>query len=155
MKAGMIDVRWGDRPIEILLVEDNPADMELAQRTLRDCPFTLNIALAEDGEAAMGYLRREAQYAESVRPDLVLLDLNMPKKNGREVMAEMSADVNLRQIPIMILTSTQQERELLQYDNFDPSRYCSKPLDLDRFNRILEHLSTTFELPLEDSPVDS
>ena len=151
MKSGMIDIRWGDRPIEILLVEDNPADVELAQRTLRDSQFSLNISVSRDGQEAMSVLRREGEHSAAPRPDLVLLDLNMPRKNGREVMAEMNADPNLREIPIMILTSTQAERELLQYENYDPSRYCRKPLDLDRFNRILEHLSTSFELPTEDN----
>ena len=148
-KVGMIDIRWGERPAEILLVEDNPADMELAQRTLRQCPFRLNISLAEDGEAAMAHLKREGEHASAPRPDLVLLDLNMPRKNGYEVMAEMLADTNLRRIPVMILTSTQEERELLQYENYDPSRYCNKPLELDRFVGILEHLTNTFELPPE------
>ena len=150
MKSGMIDIRWGDRPIEILLVEDNPADVELAQRTLRDSQFSLNISVSRDGQEAMNALRREGEFAAAPRPDLVLLDLNMPRKNGREVMAEMVADPNLREIPIMILTSTQAEQDLLQYENYDPSRYCSKPLDIDRFNRILEHLSTSFDLPPEE-----
>ena len=150
MKSGMIDIRWGDRPIEILLVEDNPADVELAQRTLRDSQFSLNISVSRDGQEAMSVLRREGEHSAAPRPDLVLLDLNMPRKTGREVMAEMNADPNLREIPIMILTSTQAERELLQYENYDPSRYCRKPLDLDRFNRILEHLSTSFDLPPEE-----
>ena len=150
MKSGMIDIRWGDRPIEILLVEDNPADVELAQRTLRDSQFSLNISVSRDGQDAMSVLRREGEHSAAPRPDLVLLDLNMPRKNGREVMAEMGADPNLREIPIMILTSTQAEQDLLQYENYDPSRYCSKPLDIDRFNRILEHLSTSFELPAEE-----
>ena len=150
MKSGMIDIRWGDRPIEILLVEDNPADVELAQRTLRDAQFSLNISVSRDGQEAMNALRREGEFAAAPRPDLVLLDLNMPRKNGREVMAEMNADPNLREIPIMILTSTQAEQDLLQYENYDPSRYCSKPLDIDRFNRILEHLSTSFDLPPEE-----
>ncbi len=150
MKSGMIDIRWGDRPIEILLVEDNLADVELAQRTLRNSQFSLNIEVARDGQTAMTVLRREGEHAAAARPDLVLLDLNMPRKNGREVMAEMNADPNLKEIPIMILTSTQSEQDLLQYENYDPSRYCSKPLDLDRFNRILEHLSTSFELPAEE-----
>ena len=150
MKSGMIDIRWGDRPIEILLVEDNPADVELAQRTLRDSQFSLNISVSRDGQEAMNALRREGEFAAAPRPDLVLLDLNMPRKNGREVMAEMNADPNLREIPIMILTSTQAEQDLLQYENYDPSRYCSKPLDIDRFNRILEHLSTSFDLPPEE-----
>ncbi len=150
MKSGMIDIRWGDRPIEILLVEDNPADVELAQRTLRDSQFSLNISVSRDGQEAMSVLRREGEHSAAPRPDLVLLDLNMPRKNGREVMAEMGADPNLREIPIMILTSTQAEQDLLQYENYDPSRYCSKPLDIDRFNRILEHLSTSFELPAEE-----
>ena len=146
MKPGTVDVRWGDRPIEILLVEDNPADVELTRRTLSNSSFAVNIAVAEDGEIAMAYLRREAEHAESVRPDLVMLDLSMPRKDGREVLADMNADPGLKTIPVMILTATQAEQDLLQFENFDPNRYCQKPIDIDRFDQILDRLTTTFSI---------
>ena len=82
MKQGMIDVRWGDRPIEILLVEDNPGDVEITQRILKDSKFEVNFTVAEDGEVAMAYLNREPQFEGSPRPDLVMLDLSLPRKNG-------------------------------------------------------------------------
>jgi CheY-like chemotaxis protein len=127
-------------PIEVLLVEDNPGDVELTQRTLRDAAEPLNIAVAEDGEVAMAYLRREGEYANSPRPEFIILDLNMPKKNGYEVLAEMDADPDLQNIPVMILTSTQAERDRLEFLNVHPSRYCNKPLDLRRFNNVISHM---------------
>jgi two-component system response regulator len=146
MKQGMIDVRWGDRPIEILLVEDNPGDVEITQRILKDSKFEVNFTVAEDGEVAMAYLNREPQFEGTPRPDLVMLDLSLPRKNGMEVLAEMGANPDFTTIPVIILTSTNAEQELLKFDNFDPSRYCSKPIDLHRFNGILDKLTTTFSI---------
>ena len=146
MKPGMVDVRWGNRAIEILLVEDNPGDVELTQRILSNSAFAVNIAVAEDGEIAMAYLRREGGHSDSVRPDLVMLDLSLPRKDGLEVMADMNADPYLKTIPIIILTSSQAEQDLLRFENFDPSRYCHKPIDINQFDQILDRLTTTFSI---------
>ena len=142
----MIDLRWGDRPIEILLVEDNPGDVELTKRILNSSAFAVNIAVAEDGEIAMAHLRREGEHLNSVRPDLVMLDLSLPRKDGLEVLADMNADTDLKIIPVMILTLSQAEQDLLRFENFDPSRYCNKPIDINQFDDILNRLTTTFSI---------
>ena len=129
-----------DRPVEILLVEDNPGDVELTRIILGDSEFSSTVNVADDGEAAMAYLRREGQHLNASRPDLVVLDLNMPRKNGYEVLAEMGADSTLRRIPVMILTSTQAERDRLLSEQVGPNRFCTKPLPLERFNAIINQL---------------
>ena len=127
----------GDRPIEVLLVEDDPADARLTQETLKGSEYRLNVAVAEDGEAAMAYLRQAAEYADAPRPDLILLDLRLPKKSGEEVLEEINQDPHLVQIPVMILTSTLAERSRLVSYNIPPSRWCEKPLDLARFHEAI------------------
>ena len=129
-----------DRPVEILVVEDNPGDARLVQETIKESEYQTNITIAEDGEIAMAYLRKEGEHADASRPDLVALDLAMPKKDGYEVLAEMGADPALRRIPVMILTSTQAERDRLHSQQVGPSRYCTKPLPLERFNAIISQL---------------
>ena len=106
----------------------------------------MNIAVAEDGVIAMAYLRREGEHSKSIRPDLVMLDLSLPRKDGREVLADMNADPDLSSIPVMILTATQAEQNLLRFENFEPSRYCNKPIDINLFDRIQERLTTTFSI---------
>lgn len=127
-------------PVDVLLVEDNPADVELTQRILQDADYPLNIAVAEDGEVAMNVLRKVGVHSNSPRPDLILLDLNMPRKTGYEVLAEMNQDEDLSRIPVLILTSTQAERDRLQFENVGPSRYCTKPLPIGRFNTVMGQL---------------
>ena len=125
------------RPVDVLLVEDNPADVELTQRILRDSDHPLRVTVAQDGEVAMAMLRKVGDHSDTPTPDLVLLDLNMPRMNGYEVLQEMSQNQDLNRIPILILTSTQAERDRLQFSNVSPSRYCTKPLPITRFNDIL------------------
>ena len=125
------------RPVDVLLVEDNPADVELTERILRDSDYPLRITVAEDGEVAMAMLRKVGEHSDTPTPDLVLLDLNMPRMNGYEVLQEMSQSQDLDRIPILILTSTQAERDRLQFSNVSPGRYCTKPLPITRFNDIL------------------
>ena len=125
------------KPVDILLVEDNPADVELTQRILRDSDHPLRVTVAQDGEVAMAMLRKVGDHSDTPTPDLVLLDLNMPRMNGYEVLQEMSQNQDLNRIPILILTSTQAERDRLQFSNVSPSRYCTKPLPITRFNDIL------------------
>jgi CheY-like chemotaxis protein len=125
------------RPVDVLLVEDNPADVELTQRILRDSNHALNVTVAQDGEEAMAVLRKAGAHAETPTPELVLLDLNMPRMNGYEVLQEMSQSEDLNRIQVLILTSTQAERDRLQFSNVSPNRYCTKPLPITRFNDIL------------------
>ena len=138
-----------DRPIEIQLVEVIPGDVELAQRVLKNSKFSLNIAVAEDGEVATAYLLREGKFANAPRPDLILLDLAMPKKDGYQVLAEMNADLELKSIPVTILTATQSERDRLYFDNLHPNRYCNKPIDLNLFDLVVRGLTNSSGVPLD------
>ena len=140
--------RSSENPIEVLLVEDNPADARLTEEILKDSEYAVNFAVVEDGEAAMTYLRRQGQYAYTARPDLVLLDLNLPRKSGQEVLAEMNGDTNLRNIPVMILTGTAAEQSLLYSYNIPPSRFCRKPIDVPRFDAVVGQLDVLSERPL-------
>ena len=134
-----------ERPVEILLVEDSPGDVELTQRILSDSEFALNISVAEDGEVAMAYLRGKGKHANATRPDLILLDLAMPKKDGYEVLDEMTADPTLRSIPVMLLTAVHADRarltSLYAYD-ISPSRsllgLCQKPIELARIDNLIK-----------------
>jgi CheY-like chemotaxis protein len=130
------------KPVDVLLVEDNPADVELTERILQGSNYPVNLAVAEDGEVAMDFLRKVGTHTDAPRPDLIILDLNMPRKTGYEVLEETSQDSDLSLIPVLILTSTQAERDRLQYYGVPPNRYFNKPLPIARFNDIVSQLST-------------
>ncbi len=138
-----------DRPIEVLLVEDNPADARLAQDTIEQSSQQANITHAEDGEIALAMLRKEGEYASTPRPDLILLDLRMPRKDGTEVLAEINADEDLVSIPVMLLTGTEAEASLLESYSIPPSRYARKPLQLEQFNRVLGALGLFSRQPIQ------
>ena len=129
-----------DQPLQVLLVEDDPADARLTEETLKGSQHRLNITVAEDGEVAMARLRKEGEYANETRPDLILLDLKMPNKSGEEVLADMNEDPDLITIPVMILTATEAEQSLMASYNIPPSRYCRKPLNLTRFHQAIGQL---------------
>jgi CheY-like chemotaxis protein len=120
-------------PIEILLVEDNPGDVRLTKEALKEGRFANIINVAVDGFEAMAFLRREGKYANASRPDLILLDLNLPKKNGREVLAEIKADSNLKSIPVVVLTSSQAEKDIVATYNLHANCYITKPVDFEQF----------------------
>ena len=124
-----------DRPIEVLLVEDNPADARLAQDTIEQSGHQVNITHVEDGEDALSVLRREGEHSDAARPDLILLDLRLPKKDGIEVLADLSQDESLVSIPVMLLTATEAEASLLGSYSIPPSRYARKPLRLEHFKQ--------------------
>ncbi|MGA1864281.1 MAG: response regulator [bacterium] len=132
----MTDRRMG-RPIEILLVEDNPGDVRLTMEAFNDCKVCNNLHTVMDGEAAILFLRREGKYADAPRPDLILLDLNLPKKDGREVLKDLKADENLKRIPVVILTTSQDEEDILRSYGLNANCYICKPIDLDQFNKII------------------
>lgn len=127
-------------PAEILLVEDNAGDVRLIQETLRDCKLRNNLHVARDGVEAMAYLRREGDNAEAPRPDLILLDLNMPRKDGREVLAEVKDDESLRRIPVVVLTTSDNDKDLLQSYDLHANAYVTKPLDLDNFVELVRSI---------------
>lgn len=121
------------RPVEILLVEDSPGDVKLTEEALRDAEVPNNLHVARDGEEAMRFLRREGPFADAPRPDLILLDLNLPRMDGREVLARLKADDALRPIPVIILTTSQSEDDIAEAYNLAANCYVAKPVDLDEF----------------------
>jgi chemotaxis family two-component system response regulator Rcp1 len=125
------------RSIEILLVEDNPGDARLTLEAMRDAKVSNRIHVVEDGVEAMEYLRRQGRYSEAPRPDLILLDLNLPKKDGREVLAEVKADPVLKRIPVVVLTTSRAEEDVLRAYDLHANCYVTKPVDLEQFMRIV------------------
>lgn len=120
-------------PFEILLVEDDPADAGLAKRALRDGRILCNVAHVRDGVEAMGYLRRQGPFAGAARPDLILLDLNMPRMDGREVLQELKADEELKTIPVVILTTSDVDRDVNASYLLGANSFITKPMDMDAF----------------------
>lgn len=127
-------------PIEILLVEDSPSDVRLTREALKDAKILNNLSVASDGEEAMEYLHRTGRHADAVRPDLVLLDLNLPRKDGREVLADIKADDSLKRIPVVVLTTSQDEQDVLKSYNLHANCYITKPVDLDQFVRVVRSI---------------
>ena len=125
-------------PIEILLVEDNAGDVRLTREALKDAKVLNTLHVARDGEEAMDYLYHKGKYADAPRPDLILLDLNLPRKDGREVLAEIKADEDLKRIPVVILTTSKSEEDVLKMYNLHANCYVTKPLDLDQFIRVVQ-----------------
>jgi len=130
------------RAAEILLVEDNPGDVRLAKEGLKESKVTNNLHVVEDGEEAIAFLRKEGEYSNAVTPDLILLDLNLPKKDGREVLAEIKADEQLRRIPIVILTTSKAEEDIIKTYNLHANCYVTKPVDLDQFVKIVKSVNS-------------
>jgi len=128
------------KPIEILLVEDNPGDVRLTQEALKEGKVRNNLRVAWNGVEALACLRGEGEYASAVRPDLILMDLNLPLKDGREVLREIKSDPSLRRIPIVILTTSQAEEDILRAYDLHVNCYITKPVDLDQFIRIVRSI---------------
>ena len=126
--------------IEILLVEDNPGDVRLTREALKDGKIINKLHVAEDGVEALAFLRREGKYHNAVRPELILLDLNLPKKDGREVLAEIKADKELKRIPVVILTSSAAEQDIVRSYNLHANCYVTKPVDLDQFINVVKSI---------------
>lgn len=125
------------RPIDILLVEDNPGDADLAREALEGGKIKNNLFVASDGEAALNFLYKAGPYADMPRPDLILLDLNLPRKDGREVLADIKADKDLKRIPVVILTTSKSEEDILKSYNLHANCYITKPIDLNQFIRVV------------------
>jgi CheY-like chemotaxis protein len=126
------------RPIEILLVEDNPGDADLALEALASGKVRNTLHHVTDGLAAMDFLRCQGKYARVPRPDLILLDLNMPKKDGREVLAEIKSDADLKRIPVVILTTSKAEEDILKSYNLHANCFITKPIDLHQFIKVVQ-----------------
>ncbi|MGE5616986.1 MAG: response regulator [Bacillota bacterium] len=127
-------------PVEILLVEDNAGDYRLTQEALREGKVYNNLHWAKDGVEALEFLHRRGKYEGVPRPDIILLDLNLPKKDGREVLAEIKSDEDLRPIPVVILTTSQAEEDILRSYDLHANCYISKPVDLEQFIRVVKSI---------------
>ncbi|GFO69098.1 response regulator [Geomonas limicola] len=128
------------KPITILLVEDNPGDADLAREALDSGKLSNNLHVVDDGEKAMAFLRRQAGYQDAPRPDLILLDLNLPRKDGREVLSEIKSDPELRSIPVVILTTSQAEEDVYRSYNLHANCYITKPIDLNQFLNVVRSI---------------
>lgn len=139
-------------PIDILLVEDNPGDVRLTIETLKEDKLQNNLHVVKDGIEAMAFLHQEGEYADAPRPDLILLDLNLPKKDGREVLEEIKADESLMRIPVVILTTSQAEEDILKTYELHANCYITKPVNLEQFAKVVRSIEqfwlTIVRLPL-------
>jgi len=126
------------RPIEILLVEDNEGDARLTLEAFKEGKVMNNLTVVRDGVEALAYLRQEGQYAGAMQPDLILLDLNLPKKDGREVLDDIKRDARLKHIPVVILTTSQAEQDIVKSYELHANCYIAKPVDLDQFMSVVK-----------------
>jgi chemotaxis family two-component system response regulator Rcp1 len=133
-------------PVDILLAEDNPGDVKLTKKALEQGKLVNNLHVVNDGVGTMAYLRNEGEYADTPRPDLILLDLNMPRKDGRDVLEDLKADEELRRIPVVVLTSSDAEEDVVKSYELHANAYLTKPVDFDGF---LEVINTLEEFWLE------
>jgi CheY-like chemotaxis protein len=131
-------------PIEVLLVEDDPGDVLMTREAFEDNKVRNKLTVVSDGEEALAYLRKEGAYADAVRPDLILLDLNLPRRDGREVLAEIKNDDSLHQIPVVVLTTSQSEEDILRSYQLHANAYVTKPVDFDRFIAVVRQIDDFF-----------
>lgn len=142
------------RPIQILLVEDNLGDVRLTQEALREGKVANEMMVAEDGAEALAIVRREGKYAQAPRPDIILLDLNLPKKDGREVLKELKADPGLHRIPVVVLTTSNAEADILKSYDLHANCYIAKPVDLEKFIQVVKQIDE-FWLTIVQLPSDA
>jgi CheY-like chemotaxis protein len=131
-------------PIEVLLVEDDPGDILMTREAFEEHKVRNRLNVVSDGVEALAYLRREGKYAEAVRPDLVLLDLNLPRRDGREVLAEIKKDEDLHHIPVVVLTTSQADEDILCSYQLHANAYVTKPVDFDRFISVVRQIDDFF-----------
>jgi CheY-like chemotaxis protein len=132
------------RPIEVLLVEDDEGDVLMTREALHEGKVLNRLAVVGDGVEAVDYLRRKAPYADAVRPDLILLDLNLPKKDGRQVLADIKTDAELRRIPVVVLTTSSADEDVLRSYDLHANAYVTKPVDFDRFVEVIRQIDDFF-----------
>lgn len=148
-----INTKQGSRPVEILLVEDNPGDVRLTQEAFKEGRVFVNLTVANDGVEAIEMLKGNPPYTGKRRPDLILLDLNLPRKNGREVLVEIKADEDLRRIPVIVMTTSKAEQDIHRAYNLNANCYITKPVELDEFLNVVRSIEdfwlTIVTLPRE------
>jgi CheY-like chemotaxis protein len=147
----------GCRPVEILLVEDNPGDVRLTVEAFKEGKIRNHLSVVRDGVDALAFLRQEAPFTDSLRPDLILLDLNLPRKNGRDVLAEIAVEESLRQIPVVVLTTSNAEKDILGTHDLHASCYINKPVDFGQFVtvvKLIEDFWFTIVKPSKDGDTD-
>ncbi len=131
-------------PVEVLLVEDDPGDVLMTREAFEDHKLRNHLNVVSDGVEALAYLRGEGRYAGATRPDLILLDLNLPRRDGREVLREVKADERLRRIPIVVLTTSEAEEDVLRSYDLHANAYITKPVDFERFVAVVRHIDEFF-----------
>lgn len=140
-----------NRVIDILLVEDDPGDVELTRLSLNEAKLSLNMTVVGDGEEAMAYVRKAGKYAGAKTPNLILLDLNLPRKDGREVLTELKSDEHLKEIPVVVLTTSDAEEDIAKSYASGANCYVTKPIDLDQFDKVVHSIQefwfTVVKLP--------
>jgi CheY-like chemotaxis protein len=147
-----------ERPVEILLVEDSPSDTELTVEALREAKIRNHLSTVEDGVQAVEFLRREGKFAAAPRPDLIMLDLNLPRKDGREVLAEIKSDDSLKTIPVVVLTTSRAEQDVLRAYQHHANCYIAKPVDFEKFLNVVRSIESfwlmvvTLPKPAKSSP---
>jgi CheY-like chemotaxis protein len=142
MSSGLLGGRIA--PIEVLLVEDDPGDVLMTQEAFEEHGVGNRLAVVSDGAEALSYLRQEGQYAKAVRPDLILLDLNLPRRDGREVLAEIKTDGDLCQIPVVVLTTSQADEDILSSYQLHANAYVTKPVDFEKFIAVVRQIDEFF-----------
>ncbi|MFO7773567.1 MAG: response regulator [Dehalococcoidia bacterium] len=144
-----------ERPVEILVVDDNPGDLRLTAEALKEGKVQNRLHLARDGVEAIAFLRRKGNYIDAPRPDLILLDLNMPRMNGRELLAEIKDDSELKHIPVVILTGSREMDDIVKTYDLRANCYVTKPIDLEQYITMVKSITdfwlTTLQLPMEES----
>jgi two-component system, chemotaxis family, response regulator Rcp1 len=149
----------GERPVEILLVEDNPGDVRLTLEAFKEARLANRLSVVGDGVEALAYLRREGKFASAVRPDMILLDLNLPKKSGLEVLADVKVDDKLRRTPVVILTTSQAEQDISRSYDLYANCYITKPVGFEEFMNVIKSIEefwlATVQLPLDESGFSS
>lgn len=128
------------RPVEVLLVEDNPGDVRLTQEAFKDGRLLVNISVVVDGVEAMEFLHRRGSFENAPRPELILLDLNLPRKSGREVLSEIKADPELRRVPVIVMTTSKAEQDIHRAYNLNANCYIAKPVELDEFLKVVRSI---------------
>ena len=128
------------KPLEVLLVEDNPGDIRLTKEALRNGDVAVSLNVARDGVEAIDFLHRQGSFANAPRPDIILLDLNLPRKNGREVLSEIKGDPNLKRIPVLVMTTSRADQDIDRAYSLNANCYITKPMDLDEFLRIVKSI---------------